>query len=302
VRRRAGDARVVAIVGPTAVGKSALAQRIAPALDAEIVAVDAFTIYRGMDVATATPTSCERRAVPHHLVDELDPSQECTAQWFQTRARAAIADVLARDRRALLVGGSGLYFRAVVDPLEFPPTDPQVRAQLERRHPDAERARTALLAVDPAAAQRMDPANHRRAIRALEVYELTGRPFSEWQRWWDHYESIYPDLVVLGLDVPRPELRRRIGDRVDAMLSAGLLEEARRLRRRPLSATAAQAIGYAEAWAHLDGWLALADARERIIVRTRRYAVRQLRWFARDPRVGWLRPMASDSDIDTDTR
>jgi tRNA dimethylallyltransferase len=281
---------VTAVVGPTAAGKSQVAAAAAPDLDAEIVAVDAFTIYRGMDIGTDKPVA---GAIRYHMVDVLDPSQECTAQWFQQQARVAIADVLARGRRALLVGGSGLYFRAVVDALEFPPTDPQVRRAIEERYPDAASAHAAVRAVDPEGAGRLDPANRRRAIRALEVHELTGRPFSAFQVAWDRHESIYPDLRVIGLDVDRATLSDRIARRVDAMLTAGWLDEAARLRSRRLSRTSAAAIGYAELCAHLDGACSLGEARERIIVRTRRYAVRQLRWFAADPRVTWMDPTAA---------
>jgi len=296
--------RVVALVGPTAAGKSAAAQHLARRLGegersepvggdrlgegAEIVAVDAFTIYRGMDIGTATPTPQERAAVPHHLVNELEPEQDCSAQWFQRRARRVIAEVLGRGHHALLVGGSGLYFRAVVDPLEFPPTDREVRAAITRRHPTAEAAFAALRVVDPATASRMDARNHRRAIRALEVFELTGRPFSDWQRSWERYEAIFPQLEVIGLDLPRETLQERIAARVDAMLAGGLVAEAAALRDRRLSRTARAAIGYAELWDHLAGRVSLAEARERIIVRTRRYAARQRRWFARDPRVRWV--------------
>jgi len=280
--------RVVAIIGPTASGKSAAARHLAGRLDAEIVAVDAFTIYRGMDIGTATPTRAERSAVRHHLVNELEPEQDCSAQWFQVRAREAIAEVHGRGRAALLVGGSGLYFRAVVDPLEFPPTDATVRHDLSVRYRDAAAAYEALRAADPEAAARMDPGNHRRAVRALEVQALTGRPFSDWRRCWERYESVYRNLEVIGLEVPRTLLWERIAARVDEMLAAGFVDEAAALRGRRLSRTAAAAIGYAELEAFLDEKTTLDEARERTIVRTRRYAARQQRWFARDPRVRWV--------------
>jgi tRNA dimethylallyltransferase len=279
---------MIALIGPTAAGKSAAAQHLARLLPGEIVAVDAFTIYRGMDIGTATPTARERAEVPHHLVNELDPEQDCSAQWFQRRARRAVADVLDRGHHALLVGGSGLYFRAVVDPLEFPPTDPGVRAAVGERYSEPAAAFAALRIVDPEMAARMDPHNHRRAIRALEVHELTGRPFSDWQRGWERYKSVFPHLEVIGVGVDRATLWDRITARVDAMLAAGFVAEAAALRRRRLSRTAAAAIGYSELWAHLAGRTTLEEARERIIVRTRRYAARQRRWFARDPRVRWM--------------
>ncbi|HEY8341323.1 MAG TPA: tRNA (adenosine(37)-N6)-dimethylallyltransferase MiaA [Egibacteraceae bacterium] len=283
-------APVLALVGPTGVGKSAIALAVAERLDAEIVAVDAFTVYRGMDIGTAKPSPAELAGVRHHLVDALDPVQECTVQWFQQAARAAIADVLARGRTPLLVGGSGLYWRAVVDPLEFPPTDPAVRAAVAARFDgDAAAAHAALRTVDPDAAARIDPGNLRRSVRALEVLELTGRRFSDWHRAWDRYDaSLYPGLRVVGVDLPRDELRTRLDARVDAMLARGWLEECRRLAQQPLSRTARQAIGYAELFDHLAGAVTLAEAVAHAKTRTRRYAGRQRRWFAADPRVEWV--------------
>ena len=278
----------MALVGPTGAGKSSVAMAVAAELDAEVVAVDAFTIYRGMDIGTAKPLPAHRAAVPHHLLDVLDPSEPCTVEWFQSAARAAIAAVLGRGRLPLLVGGSGLYFRAVVDPLEFPPTDPAVRAAVAARYDDdPARAFADLRAVDPQAAAHMDPGNLRRAVRALEVLELTGRPFSDWRRTWEQWDPVYPGLAVVGIEVERDDRVARLDQRVDDMLAAGWLEECRRLAQGPLSATARQAIGYAELLAHLDGELDLAAAAERIKVRTRRYAARQARWFRADPRVQW---------------
>jgi tRNA dimethylallyltransferase len=296
--RPAGDVGVLALVGPTGSGKSSVALEVAEALDAEIVAVDAFTVYRGMDIGTAKPPVKDRRRVRHHMLDMLDPTEDCAVPWFQQAARAAIDGVVARGRRALLVGGSGLYFRAVVDPLAFPPTDAAVRAAIEAEYADDPAAAHAALAeVDPAAADRVAPGNLRRAVRALEVVALTGRPFSDWQRTWDAYEPVYAGIRVAGLDIPRADLVTRLDRRVDAMLTAGLLEECRRLARLPLSATARQAIGYAELFEHLAGRATLADAAERAKIRTRRYASRQARWFAADPRVRWLRPPIAASRI-----
>ena len=283
------DPVVPALVGPTGAGKSAMALAVARDLDAEIVAVDAFTVYRGMDIGTAKPPPSDRREVPHHLVDVLAPSEVCTVEWFQTAARAAIDDVLARGRVPLLVGGSGLYFRAVVDPLEFPPTDAGVRAAIAARYgDDAPRAHRDLTAVDPAAAQRIDPGNIRRSVRALEVLELTGRPFSDWRRAWEQWQPMYPGLRVVGVAIDRPALARRIEQRVDAMLAGGWVEECARLRTQDLSATARQAIGYGELFAHLDGRMSLDEAAQQIKVRTRQFAARQDRWFRRDPRVEWV--------------
>ena len=283
------DPVVAALIGPTGAGKSAIALRLAEQLDAEIVAVDAFTVYRGMDIGTAKPDPAERAHVRHHLVDVLAPSEVCTVEWFQTAARAAVDDVLARGRLPLLVGGSGLYFRAVVDPLEFPPTDAEVRAEIAGRYAaDPSQAHRDLTAADPEAAQRIDPGNVRRSVRALEVLALTGRHFSDWRRAWDDDASVYPGLRVVGVAIDRSDLARRIDDRVDAMLAAGWVAECKRLRDQELSATARQAIGYGELFAVLDGRTALEDATEQIKVRTRQFATRQDRWFRRDPRVEWV--------------
>ena len=282
------SARVVALVGPTGAGKSTLALDLAEHLDAEIVAIDAFTVYRGMDVGTAKPSPAARARVPHHMIDLLEPSEECTVAWFQGRARAAIAGVLARGRLPLLVGGSGLYYRAVVDALDFPPTDPQLRAALAARHrADPPGAHAQLRVDDPAAAARIDPHNLRRTVRALEVSRLTGRPFSAFRTAWEHYETVLPGLEVHGLDVPRDVLAVRIERRAGAMLEDGLLEECRALALRDLSTTAAAAIGYQEGLAVLTGALDVRRAAERIAARTRRYASRQRRFLARDPRIRW---------------
>jgi tRNA dimethylallyltransferase len=282
---------VLALLGPTAAGKSELALSVAERLGnaVEIVAVDSFTVYRDMDIGTAKPSAEARARVPHHLVDVLDPEQDCTVAWFQQAARTAIDDVRGRRRVPLLVGGSGLYWRAVVDPLEFPPTDADLRTALEARYAGTpQAAHAALAAVDPAAAARIDPANLRRAVRALEVLELTGRPFSKWYTKWEVYQSIYEPLHAVGLGVVRSDIVARIDARVEAMVAAGWLQECRRLAARPLSTTARQAIGYAELLDHLAGHCPLDEAIERTKVRTRRYATRQQRWFAADPRIRWL--------------
>jgi tRNA dimethylallyltransferase len=241
-----------------------------------------------MNIGTAKPTPEERARVPHHLVDLVDPGEEFSVARFQPLARAAIADVLARGRVPLLVGGSGLYFHAVVDEFVFPPTDRAVRDRLE-----AEAAEVGLPALygrlataDPAAAARIQPGNLRRTVRALEVMELTGRPFSSFRAAMDEPESRY-DLTVLGLD-PGPELlRARVAERVAAMAEAGLVQEVRRLAGRPLSRTARQALGYKELLDAMDQGTPLPEALEAVVRRTRAYARRQLAWFRRDPRVRW---------------
>ena len=278
---------VLALVGPTASGKTRIAGLVAPGLRAEVVSLDSMQVYRGMDVGTAKPTADERRRVPHHMIDVADPSRPYSVARFQSAARAVVDLILGRGRRPLLVGGSGLYYRAVVDELEFPPTSSALRAEIERREP--ERLVASLHAGDPEAAARIDPANLRRVVRALEVMELTGRRFSEFRTAWDTYESRY-DLVVAGLRIPADLLAERIAVRVDRMLQGGLVGEARALLDRGLRAalTASRAISYPEIVAHIDGEITLAEARELIIRNTRRFARRQMSWFRGDPRVEWF--------------
>lgn len=296
-----GPARVVALVGPTASGKSSVALHAAEQLGAEIVAADAFTVYRGMDVATAKPSARDRSRVRHHMIDVLDPSKTCTVEWFQRAARAAVDRVHRTGRRALLVGGSGLYFRAVVDDLRFPPTDEATRAAvLARVGGVAEIAHAELQRHDPDAAARIEPANLRRSVRALEVIELTGRPFSAWRTAWDEYTPWYPDLRVVGIDIDRSDLDVRIAARAEAMVAGGLVDEVRRLAGHGLSPTARAAIGYRETLDHLArppeerDRCALVEA---IRTRTRQYAVRQQRWFARDPRIRWVPRGAAGQEV-----
>ncbi len=288
---------VLAIVGPTASGKSELAVRLArarteAALPTEIVAVDAFTVYRGMDIGTAKAPEPDRRAVRHHLVDVCDPGEDLSVAAFQRMARTAIADVVDRGATPLLVGGSGLYWRAVVDDLRFPPTDAEVRARLEARWSDDPAGAHALLAErDPQAASRIDPANLRRTVRALEVIEVTGLAFSSFRAAWDRYESIYAGLHVRRLDPPDGELRERMRRRAQVMVERGLVDEARSLLRAGgLSRTARQAIGYAEAIAVVEDRAPLETLADEIARRTWRYARRQLAWFRADPRAEVARP------------
>jgi tRNA dimethylallyltransferase len=281
---------VLALLGPTASGKSSLAlavaeARIAAGAPTEIVAVDAFTVYRGMDVGTAKPEPSVLARVPHHLVDVIDPSEELTVVRFRDLARRAIADVHARGATALLVGGSGLYWRAVVDDLAFPPTDASLRRSIEQRiDGDAAAAHAELVRLDPVAAEDIGARNLRRIVRALEVIELTGRRFSEWDDAWRRHASVYGDLSVALLDPPTEQLRAAIDTRASAMVDAGLLEEVERLRGMPRSRTAAAAIGYAEAEAVLEGTLARDALARAIADRTWRYARRQRSWFRADPR------------------
>ncbi|MEX0592122.1 MAG: tRNA (adenosine(37)-N6)-dimethylallyltransferase MiaA [Nitriliruptoraceae bacterium] len=281
---------VLAVIGPTASGKSAVALeaaavRTAAGYPTEIVAVDAFTVYRGMDIATAKPSVEDRRRIAHHLVDIVDPDTALTVAAFQAIAREVIEAILARGATPLLVGGSGLYWRAVVDDLAFPPTDPDVRARIQARwEDDVDEAHKHLAIEDPDAAAAIAPGNLRRIVRALEVIALTSRPFSSFRTAFDRFDSIYDDLDVTLLDPPDNALKASITRRADGMVAAGLLAEADRLRRTSLSVTARQAIGYAEAFAVLEGHMPQDELAVTIAQRTWRYARRQRSWFRKDPR------------------
>ena len=286
--------RVGALVGPTAVGKSGTALLVAEELGAEIVSIDSMQVYRGMDIGTDKATEMMRARVPHHLLDIRDPSDDLTVAEFQDLARDAIADINGRGRLPMLVGGSGLYFRAVVDDLDFPPRSPEVRTALEGRLEleGVETLYAELTRVDPAAAAKIEPGNARRIVRALEVIELTGRPFSENDA-WDRFESIY-DLRVAALELPREDLYERVSARVDRMLERGLVEEAWTVAGSGMGATARQALGYRQI---LDaGEDADPDELRGDIVRaTKRFARRQMSWFRADPRIEWFE--ASDPGL-----
>jgi len=275
-----------ALFGPTASGKSEAGLVLAETFGAEIVSVDSMLVYRGMDVGTAKPSAEERRRVPHHLLDLAEPSERFTVARFQEEGRV----VLRRVERPLLVGGSGLYARAVVDDLAFPPEDPAVRAALESEADDlgVEELFHRLAETDPVAAARIEPGNVRRIIRALEVSAITGAPFSSFAAAWDRYD---PGRVrAAGIRIDRETLGSRIGARVLAMLDAGWVDEVRALVARGLGSwlTSSKAIGYAELARYLDGRLGLDEAVEQTVKRTKELARRQLAWFRRDPRIRWF--------------
>ena len=286
-------ARVVSIVGPTASGKTGLGVAIARRLAergerAEIVNADAYQMYRGMDIGTAKPTAEEQAAVPHHLIDIIDPDDTMTVARFQQLARRTIAELQSRGIRPILVGGSGLYARAAIDDISFPGTDPKIRERLERR----EREEGAgvlfeeLRAKDPQAAARMDPRNPRRTIRALEVIELTGRPYSATL---PRYRYVVAS-VQIGLDLDRADLDRRIDIRTAQMREAGFLDEARRLRPH-MGLTASRALGYQQMFDLLDGLWDERDAWADVAQKTKRLARKQMGWFGRDPRIHWLQAL-----------
>jgi tRNA dimethylallyltransferase len=281
---------IVAVVGATASGKSGLALDLAEALGGEVVNSDAMAVYRGMDIGTAKLPVPERRGIPHHLLDVLDVTDTLTVAEFQRDARAAIAAIRARSRVPVLVGGSALYTRAVLDRFEFPGTDESVRRRLEDELAEVGAAalHRRLAEADPVAAGQILVDNGRRIVRALEVVEITGRPFSATL---PRLEYADPRSVQVGVDIDRPTLDQRIEQRVDAMFAGGFVEEVSRLLGQGLreGRTASAAIGYREVTAYLEGELSLDEARERTVTATRRFARRQDSWFRKDPRVTWVR-------------
>ena len=281
---------IVAVVGATASGKSELALDLAEQLGGEIVNTDAMQVYRGMDIGTAKLPVGERRGIPHHLLDLLDITEPATVAEFQRWARAEIADCRGRGMVPVLVGGSALYTRAILDEFEFPGTDPEVRARYDAaliQHGPEELHRR-LADVDPVAAAGIMATNGRRIVRALEVVELTGRPFAATLPPPTYAD---PDTVQIGLDIDRPTLDARIAARVDRMWEQGFVEEVRALAGRGLRAglTANRALGYRQVLAFLDGEVTEAEAKEQTIAATRRFARRQDSWFRKDERITWVR-------------
>ena len=276
----------VAIVGSTASGKSAVAMETARRLgNIELISVDSMQVYRGMDIGTAKPTAMERADVAHHLLDLVDPTEEFTVAQFRAQFASAIEAIDARGNSALLVGGTGLYHRVVIDDFDLPGEWPEVRAQLNSE-PDTRQLFERLETLDPVAAAKIEPGNRRRLIRALEVCIGSGRQFSSYGPGVDSY----PDsgVVQIGLRWPREVIARRIENRVHRMIDDGLIAEVETIGTRGFSKTAAQALGYKEIVEYLDGAMSKDEAIEKTITRTRQFAVRQERWFRRDPRVRWI--------------
>jgi tRNA dimethylallyltransferase len=302
----------VALLGPTASGKSDLARRVALAssdpassvLTVELVSVDSMAVYRGMDIGTAKPSLADQAAYRYHVIDIVDPSDEFTVQQFQTAGNRALAGIAERGHAALLVGGTGLYLRSLVDDLDFPGRFPEVASALEQDLDDAARKGDAALdralvnlhdrlaELDPVAVDRIAPSNRRRLVRALEVTIGTGRPFSSFGPGLERYPPTSVSLVGIRLDPV--DLDRRITDRFEGLMELGFLDEVRRLVTAPggLSRTARQAIGYRELLAHLEEGIPLAEAVEEAVRRTRAFARRQMAWFERDPRILWVEDSA----------
>ncbi|XGX77482.1 tRNA dimethylallyltransferase [Terrabacter sp. BE26] len=301
----------MAVVGPTATGKSDLALDIAERVGGEVVNADAMQLYRGMDIGTAKLPVAQRRGIAHHELDVLEVTQEASVAAYQAAARAHFDAIAARGHRPLLVGGSGLYVRAALDRLEIPPTDPRVRTRIEAEGeqvgPEALHAR--LRALDPEAGAAILPGNVRRVVRALEVIELTGRPFSASMP----TRELASPAVILGLRVDREVLDERVARRVDRMWDEGLRGETEILLEAGLrdGVTASRAIGYSQAIAVVDGAMGEREAREDTAQATRRYARRQESWFRPDPRIVWLdaecpdlldRALGAVSEADARTR
>lgn len=280
---------IVAVVGATAAGKTGLSLDLAERLDGEVVNTDAMQVYRGMDIGTAKLPPAQRRGIAHHLLDLMEVTESASVAEFQQLARARIAEIRGRGRTPVLVGGSALYVRAVLDQFEFPGTDETLRLRLEDELAQvgpAEMHRR-LAAVDPEAAAGILAENGRRIVRALEVVELTGRPYSATL---PRLEYVDPLTVQVGVDIDRPTLDARIEQRVEEMFAEGFVEEVEGLLARGLAQgrTAAMAIGYREVAAHLAGELDLAQAKERTVIATRRFARRQDSWFRKDDRITWV--------------
>jgi tRNA dimethylallyltransferase len=282
--------KLVVIAGATATGKSSLSVELAQAIDAEIINADSMQVYRGMDIGTAKISFEERQGIPHHMLDVLDVNQDSTVAWYQSGAREVIDEIHSRGKSVVMVGGTGLYIKAVIDELNFPDTDPMVRHTLNKEAEelgiDAMFAR--LEKLDPAAAIAIDRANLRRIIRALEVIEITGKPFTANL---PREESIrYPDARQFGLVMDRELLSTRIDERVNTMFEEGFVEEVQKLMPVGLleGRTAQRALGYSQIVSHLQGEVSLDAAIEETKRATRQYARRQETWFSRDARIKWI--------------
>jgi tRNA dimethylallyltransferase len=284
--------KLIVICGATATGKSDLAVALAQEINAEIINADSMQLYKGMDIGTAKITVEERKGIPHHLMDLLDVTQDANVAWYQEHARAAITEIHARGKNVIVVGGTGLYIKAILDELNFPDTDPVVRAELELEFatkgigPLFER----LEKLDPAAALAIDKANSRRVIRALEVIKITGKPFTA--NLPREESSRYPYAQQFGLVMDRDALSERISNRVERMWEQGLVAEAEKLLVAGITqgVTAQRALGYAQVIAQIEGKVTEEEAKEETKRATRQYARRQETWFSRDERITWISP------------
>ncbi|MBU6254761.1 MAG: tRNA (adenosine(37)-N6)-dimethylallyltransferase MiaA [Actinomycetales bacterium] len=284
--------RLIVICGATATGKSALAVQLAKEISAEIINADSMQLYRGMDIGTAKATIEERQGIPHHMMDLLEVTEDANVAWYQGNARAVISDIHARDKDAIIVGGTGLYIKAILDELNFPDTDPVVRAELELEFATKGIAPLfdRLEELDPAAALAIDKANSRRVIRALEVIKITGKPFTA--NLPREESSRYPNAKQFGLVMDRDTLSEKISARVEHMWEKGLVQEAEKLLAAGImrGTTAQRALGYAQVIAQIEGKVSQEEAQEETKRATRQYARRQETWFSRDERITWISP------------
>jgi tRNA dimethylallyltransferase len=284
--------KVIVICGATATGKSDIALDIAEQIDAEIINADSMQLYTGMDIGTAKLSVAERRGIPHHLLDVLSVKQDSTVAWYQDQARTSITEIHSRQKNVVIVGGTGLYIKAVLDDLNFPDTNPEVRARLESEVAElgAQSLFERLQELDPAAALAIDRANTRRIVRALEVIEITGKPFTANLPRED--SSRYPDALQFGLVMDRERLRERIDARVEKMWSQGFVAEVETLISDGIleGSTAQRALGYSALIAMCAGQISEDEAREETKRSTRQYARRQETWFSRDARIQWIAP------------
>jgi tRNA dimethylallyltransferase len=284
--------KVIVICGATATGKSDIAIDIAEEINAEIINADSMQLYTGMDIGTAKLSVAERRAIPHHLLDVLSVREDSTVAWYQERARACITEIHSRQKNVVIVGGTGLYIKAILDDLNFPDTNPEVRARLESEVAElgAQALFERLQELDPAAALAIDRANTRRIVRALEVIEITGKPFTANLPRED--SSRYPDALQFGLVMDRELLRERIDARVERMWSLGFVAEVEALIADGIleGSTAQRALGYSALIAARSGGMTEAEAKEETKRSTRQYARRQETWFSRDARIQWIAP------------
>ena len=284
--------KVIVICGATATGKSNLAVSLAQEINAEIVNADSMQLYKGMNIGTAKMTLAERKGIAHHLVDLLEVSADANVAWYQTKARGAISEIHSRSKNVIIVGGTGLYIKAILDDLNFPDTDPVVRAELELEYATKGIAPLfqRLEGLDPAAALAIDRANSRRVIRALEVIKITGKPFTA--NLPRAESSRYPNAQQFGLVINRETLGEAIGERVDRMWEQGLVAEVEQLLDAGITkgTTAQRALGYAQIIAFKAGKISEAEAKEESKRATRQYARRQETWFSRDERINWISP------------
>ena len=281
---------MLAIVGPTGIGKSEVAVALARRIPAEIVSVDSMQVYRRMEIGTGKPSGAIRQEIPHHGLDLVDPGEEFDVAQYARQIRPVLEEIQARGRRPILVGGSGLYFRGLVDGIcRAPAKDPLLREELllEAQQRGPEELHRRLQTVDPVTAGKVHPNDLRRIVRGLEVFSVTGEPLSRWQR--ETTEGFgSPGMVILGLTCDRRKLYERIERRVNSWLASGWLEEAKELARAPLSRTAREALGYKELFAYLNGTRDWETTCSLIARNSRRYAKRQYSWFRQDARVRWI--------------